>query len=106
MARNYVQEGNILMVTMASATPAGTLVKFGTLFGVALNDVAEGAAGPVRFGGVWDLPCALTGEVSAGDSLYYVAASGKLTDASSGNTLAGVAVDGAAASDTTIRVRL
>lgn len=112
MARNFVQPGDRLLYANTGATviASGAPVMFGSLLGVAYNDIEPGASGPVGLVGVWRLPCSLTADVDAGDALYFHAATGVITDSSTtdstDNPMVGVAAAAARSDAASVDVRL
>ncbi len=88
MAKNYKREGETIDFTAAADIPAGTLVIVGAVACVSLNDVATGEVGVGHCTGVWELP-ALTAATGAQGADAYATTAGKVTGASSGNTLIG-----------------
>lgn len=58
MARNYVQEGDVLeLIAPAGGVTAGTPVTIGTITVIPLVDAAQDEEFAGRTGGVWLLPC-------------------------------------------------
>lgn len=109
MARNYVQPGTVLEITAAANLNSGTPVAVGAVVGVALGAIANGARGQAQVEGVFDLPKATGVAFTAGQRLNFRPSAGNFTTATAvaGDLLgAGVAVNAAAAGDTTCRVRL
>ena len=106
--KNYIQEGDILPLTAPYAVSSGGGVLVGATFGVAVNDVANGAVGAFRVEGVFSLPksTAASSGGSQGARAYWIAASKVVTAASSGNTLIGVFAKTCADADATAEVRL
>jgi len=100
MAKNYIQEGDVLDHIAAAAIASGDVVRMGKRIGVAVADIASGASGPVAVEGVFNLPKVATQAPAQGALLYWDATAGNLTTTATGNTLAGYAaapgVNGAA----------
>jgi len=109
MAKNYVQEGDIINVTNATGSTvtsgSGMLIST-TRLGVALADVANGAVGSFAVKRVYELPKLETDVVAQGALLYWDNTNKRLTVTSSGNTLAGYATKAAANGDTTVQIHL
>lgn len=82
MAKNYVQDGNIIMWNngTGSAVVSGALVVIGQTLGVALVDIANGASGAVSLVGVFSLPKVTGAVIAAGESLVWDASAGKFDD--------------------------
>lgn len=106
MANNFVANGDRinLVAPYAVASGAGALV--GTVFGVALQTLANGIAGEFAVRGVWDLAKATGQAWTQGAALYWDNAAKNVTTTSAGNTKIGVATQAQASGDTTGRVRL
>ena len=72
--KNYVQSGEFLEITAGAAYSAGDLVEFGSLHGVAVADIANGANGIICMEGVFTLPklTAASGDAcTAGGPVYF-----------------------------------
>jgi predicted RecA/RadA family phage recombinase len=114
MAKNYVQEGKVIPFTAAADVVSGQVVVVGTLAGVSLTDVAQGAIGQLAISGVWDIPAA-TAAITQWAPVYWdadgnpvggVAGSGAATATSSDNTPIGLAIAAKDAAVGTVRVLL
>lgn len=109
MARNYVQEGKHIPFIAGATTTSGQAVVIGALLGVALNDVANGAAGIAAVEGVWELPKVSTDTFANGQQLTWDVSEAKLTEgvAAEGDLVACcVAVEVAGNGTTTVAVKL
>jgi predicted RecA/RadA family phage recombinase len=108
MAANKVQDGNIIDYTNATGSDiaAGDLVVIGTRVGVALVDIADGAAGAVAVTGVYEVPKEAALAVTQGDLLYADVTSGELDKTALDQTLAGYAFADAAGAASTVHVKL
>lgn len=106
--KNYVQEGKTITLTAPYAVSSGGGALVGSIFGVALADVAIGAEGAFAVEGVFDLTreTGATTGWSQGALIYWDNTNKRITKTSTGNKLVGVAVNAAADSDATGRVRL
>ena len=73
MASNYVQPGNIITWTNGTGTAvvSGQVVVVGQTLGVALVDIANGAAGSVAIEGVFSVPKVSSAVIAAGESLTW-----------------------------------
>lgn len=68
MAKNYIQDGNVLTLTAPTGgVTSGALVAIGTLVVVAIANAAEGALFAGKTNGVWEVDVA-TG-LTAGDAV-------------------------------------
>lgn len=109
MAKNFVKPGNIVTVTaFPYARTAGQGVLAGKMFGVALNDVANGAEGEMYTTGIWALTKAASQAWAQWVAIYWDDTNKVCTTTSSGNTFIGHAasVVGSGAGETTGSVRL
>ena len=110
MAANgkYVQVGDVLDYTATSAVARGDAVVIGSnIVGIALDDIAANATGPVAIRGVFRVTKA-SGNISQGAKLYWNAQSGGnfTTSSDSGAKFAGYAWSAAASTDTTVEILL
>lgn len=106
MSVNKIQEGRVITFENAGeAVMSGQLVKIGDVFGVASVDIPQNASGAVELEGVFEVPCELSGEVEQGTKLYYKS-NKNVTETGSGNTFCGICFRKAAASDTTVWLRI
>jgi predicted RecA/RadA family phage recombinase len=114
MAKNYVQEGKVIPFTAGATITSGQVVVVGSLVGIAMGDVANGAVGQLAVEGVFDVPAA-TAEITVGAAVYWdadgdpvggTADSGAATATSTDNTLMGHAIAAKAATAGTVRVKL
>ena len=104
--KSYVQDGVTLLFTAPYAISSGAGALIGTAFGVACNDVANGAVGEFMLEGVFDLTALTTDVAAEGAALYWDNTNKRLTVTSSGNTKVGVAAKAKVNGDTTARIRL
>ena len=107
--KNYVQEGDYIEITASADIDAGELVQVGSLHGVAVTDIANGANGIIHLEGVYTLPklTAAAGDAcTAGGPVYYDASGVSGTDASGTRLLVGHSLVAANQAATTVAVRL
>ena len=104
MAKNYIQEGDTIIITAPSALASGGPVLIGSIFGVAANDIANGADGPINLTGVYDLPKTAAQAWTAGVLIYWSGTA--CTNVAATNKLIGIATRAQLAADTIGRVRL
>lgn len=95
MAKNFVQDGNVIDYTAATGISSGELVLIGTTLAVAVTDIPAGATGALAVEGVYRLPKAAVA-IQAGEKLIYDASTGYLTN-SEHATAAGDLIGGALA---------
>lgn len=104
MAKNYIQEGDTIVITAGSALASGAGVQVGRIFGVAATDIANGADGPINLTGVYDLPKTAAQAWTAGALIYWTGTA--CTNVAATNILIGIATRAQLAADTIGRVRL
>ena len=56
MAKNFIKPGDHLTYTAGADTASGAGVLLGTVLGVSLTAVANGASGEAAVVGVWEMP--------------------------------------------------
>jgi predicted RecA/RadA family phage recombinase len=104
MAKNYIQEGDTIVITAGANLASGAGVQVGRIFGVAGADIANGQDGPINLTGVYDLPKTTAQAWTAGQLIYWT---GTLTtNVAATNILIGIATRAQLAADTVGRVRL
>lgn len=91
MAKNFVQEGRVVTVTAPYTLTSGQGCLVGSLFGVALADIANGADGDVATEGVFDVTKLSTDVVTQGALLYWDQGNRRLTITASTHKLVGLA---------------
>ena len=104
--KNYVKSGDILTLTAPYAVSAGGGAKVGAIIGIALNDVANAAAGEFHVRGVFDITALSTDTASVGDAAYWDDTNKRVTTTLTSNLKIGVGVNTKANGDTTARIRL
>lgn len=106
MAKNYIQEGNVLNYTATAAVASGAVVVIGKRIAIALADIAVGETGAITTEGVFTVAKLSTDAVGLGDLLYWDAANSRLTSTASGNTLAGFAAAPVGAGAGTVNIKI
>lgn len=107
MAKNYIQEGDVLDYTAGGAAiAAGAIALMGKRIGVVLADIAANETGAVSVTGVWSIAKLATDVVAQGDLLYWDAANSRLTTTDVGNTLAGYAAAAAGNGVATVSIKI
>ena len=106
MAKNYVQEGEVIDFVAAAAVLAGAVVVMGKRIGISLSDTAQGATGAAAVEGVFKLNKLAGDVVGQGDLLYWDAANTRLTTTAGGNTLAGYAFAAAAGGVAVVNIKI
>ncbi|MFV0299896.1 MAG: capsid cement protein [Paracoccus sp. (in: a-proteobacteria)] len=95
-----------ITISAPAAVASGGVVIAGSIAGIAQGDAAIGAAVDVATSGVWELPKVAATAFTLGAAVYWDGTAGLATSTASGNTRLGVAVEAAAASTGTVKVRL
>lgn len=111
MATNYIQAGAVIDYTAGADISSGDVVAAGNLVGVALNDIANGAVGPVQIEGVFSLPKVSAAVIGAGETVNWDVSAGAFDDnaatPATGDLSGGcVAVEAAGNGDTTVKVKI
>lgn len=106
MAKNYIQEGNVLSYTATAAIASGAVVVIGKRIAIALADIAVGETGAITAEGVFAVAKLGTDVVGQGDLLYWDAANSRLTTTAAGNTAAGFAAAPAGAGVGTVNIKI
>lgn len=109
MANNFIKPGEHLTFTASADTASGAGVVLGTLMGVALTAVANGASGEAAVEGVWEMPKATGAAINAWTKPIWKVGAGNFAASGSatGDLInAVVAVETAASAATKVRVKL
>lgn len=106
MAKNYIQPGEVLDVTLAAAAVSGTAYLLTKRIGVALANGEIGDVVPHQVMGVFKLPKLTTDAPALGALLYWDDTNKRLTTTSTSNTQAGYAAAPAINGDTTVNIQL
>lgn len=104
--KNFVQPGDTLTLTAPYAVSSGACALIGSIFGVAANDIDNGASGVFAVSGVFELVKATPQAWSEGDRIYWDDSAKKCTTTKTANTLIGAASEAAASGAATGRVKL
>ncbi len=104
--RNYVSEGEAIVVAAPYAVTSGQGVLVGSLFGVAAADAANGADVVIATSGVYDITALSTDTTTVGVKLYWDNSNRRLTTTASTHVCVGYATAVKASGDTTARVKL
>lgn len=106
--KNYVQDGDTIVVAAPAAVSSGDGVLVGSIFGVAVTDAESGADVPIKTRGVFDLNKTASQAWTQGAAIYWDSADAEATNVAEDNLLIGVAVSavGSGAEETIGRVRL
>ncbi len=102
----FVQQGAAVDYTPTADTTAGTVIVQGELVGITKHDIKALALGAISVEGVFDIAKDPTATITAGAKVYWDATNSQAVTTATGNKLLGKAVSDAAATTTTVRVRL
>lgn len=82
MAENYQQPGEVVDFVngTGSTVTSGSVVKIGTVLGVALADIADGATGAVQVEGVFVVPKVSGAVIAQGETLTWDVSAGAFDD--------------------------
>ena len=100
--KNYVQNGSNLTITAGAAISSGDFVVVGSIVGVAVTDIANGASGAIACDGVFSGTKASGAALAVGD-VAYLNSTGKLTNTATSNDAVGLVV---AVTSTTVDVKV
>lgn len=108
MARNHVQPGKVIPFTAGANVASGDLVLIGSLVGIALGAVANGATGEAQIEEVFEVPKLSTDVMGAGVLVYLDAANKRVTlsDGSGANKPAGTTIAAAGNGVETVKLKL
>jgi predicted RecA/RadA family phage recombinase len=109
MAKNFVQDGNVLdMIAPSGGVVSGTGYLIGSIFGVAIVTAAQTETFALQTTGVWNLPTASGAgtDWTAGTKVYWDNTAKNVTKTSSGNTFIGFGLAAKATADTAANIRL
>jgi predicted RecA/RadA family phage recombinase len=107
MAKNFVQEGDVLTYTAGgTAIASGAVVLIGARIGIALGDIPANGTGTIAVTDVWQIAKLATDVVAIGVDLYWDAANSRLTTTAGGNTKAGYAAAAAGNGVTTVSIKI
>lgn len=105
--KNFSKLGATLTLTPSAAVASGVGFLFGaSLFGVAANDVANGAEGEFITEGVVELGKTSALAISVGDRLFWDATNKVVNKTSTAQQCVGIAVSNAANPSATVLVKL
>ena len=106
MAKNYVQEGDVIDLAAPYAVSSGDGAQVGQLFGVAVSDLGNGVTGPFAVCGVFDLTALSTATGAQGAKAYWDNSNKRVDTDSTVGILIGALVSAKGNGDTTARVKL
>lgn len=111
MATNFIQAGNVVTVPAPSAVASGDVVIVGSLVGIAAGDAASGADLDLALTGIYELPKVAVDAVTAGAPIFWTGSLATTADDDGGDPAEdlpriGTAVEAAATSTGTVKVRL
>lgn len=105
--KTFKQEGEVLTLVPGAAVASGIGYLFGTsLFGVAINDVANGVAGEFLTEGVVTIGKTSALAIAVGDRVYWDATNKVVNKTSTAQQCVGIAVEAAANPSATVSIKL
>ncbi len=105
--KNFYQQGDVMDYTAGADLSAGDVVVLsGIGCGIAANDIANGAVGPVNLKGVYKVAKQSSHAIAQGARVYWNASGPYATSTASTHTLMGVAMKAAGSSDAYVYVLL
>jgi predicted RecA/RadA family phage recombinase len=104
--KNYVQPGTKLTLTPTTAVASGVGRLFGSIFGVAENDVAANTPGEFITEGVVEIAKTSALAIDVGDRVFWVPASSVVNKTAASQVCVGVAVAAAANPSATVLIKL
>jgi len=104
--KTFVQPGEVLTLTPGADVASGIGYLFGTLFGVAVADVANGVAGQFQVEGVVTIGKTSALAISVGDRLFWDATNKVVNKTTTAQQCVGVAVEAAANPSSTVKMKL
>ena len=105
--KTYIQEGDVLTLTPGADVASGIGYLFGAgLFGVAVNDVASGAAGSFLIEGVVEIGKTSALAIAVGDRVFWDATNKVVNKTTTAQQCVGVAVTAAGNPSSTVYVKL
>ncbi len=103
----FKQEGDTLTLTPGAAVDSGVGYLFGaSLFGVAVNDVANGVAGEFITEGVVTIGKTSALAIAVGDRVFWDATNKVVNKTTSSQQCVGIAVEAAANPSSTVAIKL
>ena len=103
--KNYIQHGEVITITAGADITGGSMVVVGSLVGIAVRDIANGANGEVSLEGVYEVGKEAD-DIAIGAKLYYKSSTGTVTTTATSNTFAGYAFAAAGTAATTVQLKL
>jgi predicted RecA/RadA family phage recombinase len=112
MKARFIHDGKAIDFTPEVDTPAGSVLILGSLTGITKIDLKAGELGALHLVGVYDIEKAAADVVTVGAKIYWkddkatIVASTTVSQVTTDHPYVGVAIEAAAAGDTTVRVRI
>ena len=105
MEARFIHEGKAIDYTPTNDMTAGTVVVLGDRVGISIVDIPANVLGALQVVGVFDFAKDNT-VIPLYGKVYWDATAKKATVTATGNTLLGIALNAAVATDSIVRVRL
>lgn len=105
--KTFRQEGDVLTLTPGAAVASGVGYLFGvSLFGIAINDVANGVAGEFITEGVVTIGKTSALAISVGDRVFWDATNKVVNKTTTSQQCIGIAVEAASNPSATVVIKL
>lgn len=105
--KTFQKEGDVLTLTPSAAVASGVGYLFGVgLFGIAVNDVANGVPGEFLTEGVVTIGKTSALAIAVGDRVYWDATNKVVNKTATAQQCVGIAVEAAANPSATVSVKL
>lgn len=104
--KNFVQKGDTVTLAAPYAVSSGSGAQVGSLFGVAVGDIANGVEGEFATRGVFDLTALSSDTGAVGVKVYWDNTNKRCTVTASTHQLIGALTAAKVGDATTMRVRL
>lgn len=105
--KNFIKEGDVITLTPGAAVASGVGYLFGAgLFGVAVNDVANGVPGEFLTEGIVTIGKTSALAISVGDRLFWDATNKVVNKTSTAQQCVGVAVEAASNPSPTVAMKI
>lgn len=105
--KTFQKEGDVLTLVPGAAVASGVGYLFGTgLFGIAINDVANGVAGEFLTEGVVTIGKTSALAIAVGDRVYWDPAGKVVNKTTTAQQCVGIAVEAASNPSSTVSIKL
>lgn len=106
MAKNFIQNGDVIHITAKQAVKSGELVLIGDLATVAITHLAQGETGAMSVAGVWEVAAKSSDNITQGAKVYWDDSEKVVTTTKGSNKAVGIAWTDSPSSVGTVTVKL